>query len=57
MNKKLYPIEFKGKTYYEKDCDELFSFIYNQKGVLNEKNGVCIVENFYVYPDGSFGSI
>ena len=31
---KLFPIDFNGKKYYEKDCDDLFLMLYTCKEAL-----------------------
>ena len=53
LNENLYPITYKGKKYYEEDCDEIFSTFYNNVLALNENCGVYISDGMWIYPDGT----
>ena len=54
-NKKinLFPVFFKGKKYFEKDCDDVFLAVYTCKEALNWEGGVYLSNDTWVYPDGS----
>lgn len=51
--KSKYPVEYNGKLYYEKDCDEVFVNLYSIPESLNDNGGVYVAEGMWVYPDGS----
>lgn len=48
-----FPIEYKGKLYFKKDCDELF-LCYYHPNALNENKGVYAQDNIIIYPDGEW---
>lgn len=50
----LYPVEFNGESYNEKECSELFRSLYSHRGSLNEDGGIYMSDGMWVYPDGSF---
>ena len=50
---KLYPVNFNGKDYYEKDCDDVFLAFYHCKYSLNDLGGVYLSDGTWIYPDGS----
>ena len=50
---KLFPIDFNGKKYYEKDCSDLFLMLYTCKEALCYECKVYLSDGLYVYPDGS----
>lgn len=52
--KKLYPVIFEGKKYYEKDCDDLFVAVYNDPLQLMDDSSVYVSDGNYVFPDGTF---
>jgi len=49
----LYPIEYEGKLYYEKDCDPVFVGYYQTRFGLNALGGVYLCNDDWVYPDGT----
>ena len=48
---KMYPVEYKGKLWYEKDCGEIFNFNYNMRKVIAKDSSVFIYDDMWVYPD------
>jgi hypothetical protein len=48
----LYPVIYKEKEWYEKDCDSVFSAYYSCKEALNFECGVYVSEGIWVFPDG-----
>ena len=55
IKEKLYPIFFKGKKYYEKDCDDLFAGVYNDRESYElGGGGVYISNGFTIFPDGTY---
>lgn len=52
-SKRLYPVTFNGKNYYEKDCDDLFTAFYNDPLDLMDDGSVYASDGVYVFPDGS----
>jgi len=48
----LYPIKYRRKLYYKKDCDPIFQSFYTCKEALNEENGAYMTDGIWVYPDG-----
>ncbi|GGE27203.1 hypothetical protein [Psychroflexus planctonicus] len=52
----LFPLTYKSKSYYEKDCDDVFLTFYFSPMALNHKNGVYMAEGLWVYPDGEMAS-
>lgn len=54
MNKKLYPIEFRGKIYLEKDCSDIFKSFYTGFYSLRYDKSVYVGDGMSVYPDGSW---
>lgn len=53
-NKKLYPIEYKGKTYTKKQCDPTFQGYYSCLEALRDDKCVYIANGEWIYPDGEF---
>lgn len=51
---KIYPIFFKDKCYYEKDCDEIFSAFYHTKYALGFNCSVYVSEGMRICPDGTW---
>jgi hypothetical protein len=49
--KKLYPIEFKGKLYYKKDCNNLFQTYYTDPAALTDDGSVYVGDGIYVFPN------
>lgn len=49
----LYPINYNGKQYFEKDCDEVFLCYYHDIHALNSMGGVYLSDDVWIYPDGS----
>ena len=52
MKTNLFPIEFNGKLYYEKDCDEFYLGYYTSRFLLCYNSGIYLGEDMYLYPDG-----
>ena len=54
-SKKKYPIFFRGKEYYEKDCNSLFVAVYESEGIeaINTDGGIYTCGGLSVYPDGT----
>jgi len=52
-NEELFPVYFKGKKYYEKDCNDVFLALYDCREALSGWSGVYLSEGIWVYPDGS----
>ena len=48
-----FPVEYDGKNYYEKDCDDIFLAFYEERFQLNGDGGVYMSEDIWVYPDGT----
>lgn len=53
MEENLFPVNFDGKDYYKKDCDDMFLSFYDCREALNDLGGVYMFEGTWVYPDGS----
>ena len=49
----LFPVNFEGKQYFEKDCDGVFLAVYPCREALNWEGGVYMTEGLWIYPDGS----
>lgn len=49
----LYPINFNGKKWYRKDCDELFIQFYEEAQCLDGYDGVYLTDGLHIRPDGS----
>ena len=49
----LYPIEWNGKIWDEKDCDPVFVSFYNSPYALAYDGAVRIDSSMVVYPDGT----
>lgn len=54
LSKKQFPIYYKGKNYYPKDCDEMFLNVYsdNDRDCLNTDSGIYMCGGQSIYPDG-----
>ena len=52
IEKRTFPIIYEGKSYYEKDCDEMFLSYYDCPEALI--NGCCVYvsDNMVIFPDG-----
>lgn len=49
----LYPVEYNGKLYYEKDCDDVYTSFYHTRFALMFNSGVYVSDGVIVYPDGT----
>jgi hypothetical protein len=54
-DKNIWPVIFNNKAWYEKDCDKLFTDIYEFREQLNYDGGIYMSEGICLYPDGTFG--
>lgn len=54
MSNNLYPITFKGKQYYEDDCNGVFSSFYTSKYALRWDGSVYVGDGMSVYPNGEW---
>lgn len=52
MEENLYPVNFKGKVYYEEDCDPLFVAFYTCREALLG-GAVYVTDGLYIFPDGA----
>jgi hypothetical protein len=52
-DKNIWPVLYKDKLWYEKDCDELFINMYEFREQLNSEGGIYLSEDVWIYPDGS----
>jgi len=50
---KLYPVFFKGKNYFQKDCDDLFAAFYHSRDALGFNCSVYVSEDLRICPDGT----
>lgn len=48
----MFPIEYNGKLWYEKDCNDVFLAFYNDFYSLNHDCSVYMMAGDYVFPDG-----
>jgi len=48
----MFPIEYNGKLWYEKDCNDVFLAFYNDSYSLTYDSTVYMMAGDYVYPDG-----
>jgi len=53
MKDKMFPVIYNGKSYSEKECDEMFLAYYVCPEALNCDGGVYFTEGLWVYPDGT----
>lgn len=49
----LYPINYNGRLYYKKDCDDLFVRFYTKKEALRIDGSIRVSKGLWLYPDGS----
>lgn len=49
----LFPLNYKGKLWKEKDCHELFLAFYNDRQNLTSECAVYIANGDWVFPDGT----
>jgi len=49
----MFPVYFRGKKYYEKDCNSIFLSFYSCREALGFGSGVYWTEGLLIYPDGS----
>ena len=49
---KLYPIQYKGKLWYEKDCHDLFVAFYHSKSDLDFNMSVYVGDGERIAPNG-----
>lgn len=49
--KKLYPINWKGKYYLEKDCGDVFNSVYTHPMVLREDCSIYLGDGLSVFPN------
>lgn len=50
----LYPINYKGKIYYEEDCSGIFTSFYTSRYSLQFDGSVYVGEGMSVFPDGEW---
>jgi hypothetical protein len=56
MNRKLYPIFWKDKWWFKKDCGPMFKMIYTERfvlGALGYECGIYFTEGMVFFPDDS----
>lgn len=52
INNGIFPINYKGKLWTEKDCDDVFLAFYEGKHSLNCDCAVYIMDGDWIFPDG-----
>nr|DAI89602.1 MAG TPA: hypothetical protein [Caudoviricetes sp.] len=50
----MYPIMYKGKEWYEEDCDDVFLSFYSCPQALGWDQSVYVAEGERIYPDGEW---
>lgn len=50
----IYPVEFEGKMWEEKDCGDVFTAVYHDRAALRGDGAVYVGDGVYVYPNGKF---
>lgn len=48
----MFPINYNGKLWHKKDCDDVFLAFYNNSYSLTTDCSVYMMAGDYVYPDG-----
>ena len=48
----MYPVFYKNKKYYKKDCDSVFLSFYNCIEALNYEGMVYMCEKIWIAPNG-----
>lgn len=56
MKENLYPVEFRGKKYYEKDCNSIFKSFYHHPMSLRFDNSVYVSEGMSIFPNGEWSN-
>lgn len=54
MSKGLYPVEFKGKKWKEKDCNDIFVAYYYDEFSLDGAKSVYVSNDDRIQPDGTW---
>lgn len=54
QTKKIYPIHYNDRLYYEKDCNEVFIGFYSGPDSLGESSSVYVCDGLRVCPDGKW---
>lgn len=51
-NNDMFPIHYKGKLWFEKDCRDEFLAFYSHKFCLTCDSSVYLMGGVYMFPDG-----
>lgn len=51
-NNRMFPLSYKGKLYYEKDCNDVFLAFYHDSSCLQEDTSVYMMGSDRIFPDG-----
>lgn len=54
MKDEMYPIMYKGREWYEEDCDDVFLCFYTCKQSLGWDKSVYVAEGERIFPDGEW---
>ena len=54
MEEKLYPLNYKGKIYYENDCNDIFASFYTSVYSLQFDGSVYVADGMSIAPDGEW---
>lgn len=54
MNERKFPIMYKGREWYEKDCSDIFLCFYSGQDSLSWDQSVYVSEGMRITPDGEW---